>query len=307
MSELTPLRLLQFGATGQLARELTSAAAARAGKTLNVVPRSVADFSRPDEIVRAVNAGGDVDAVINATGYTMVDKAETEEALAYRINAEAVGALGRACAARGVPLIHVSSDYVFDGTKREPYDETDAPHPLNAYGRSKLAGERQIQEATDLHVIVRTSWLFSAHGANFVKTMLRLGKEREELRVVDDQFGAPTSAADLAEAILRIAGTLAAGGQDAHYGTFHYSGAGVTTWRGFADAIVTSAAGWAGSRAWVTPIATVDYATPARRPCNSALDCSKIGLVFGIEPVPWTAALDRVLLQLECERRENSS
>lgn len=303
MGKLKSLQLLQFGATGQLARELTRTAAAEVGTTLNVIPRSAADFSRPDEVVRAVRAAGDIDAVINATGYTFVDKAETEEALAHRINAETVGSLAQTCAAQGIPLIHVSSDYVFDGTKQEPYSEVDPPHPLNAYGRSKLAGERWIREATDLHVIIRTSWLFSAHGTNFVKTMLRLGREREELRVVDDQFGAPTSAADLAEAILAIACALAANGRDEHYGTFHYSGAGVTTWRGFADAIMTSAASWAGTRARVIPIATADYATPARRPRNSALDCCKIRRVFGIEPVPWMAALDRVLRQLMHESR----
>ena len=299
----TPLRLLQFGATGQLAQELIRRTSSEAGTTLDVVRRTTADFSKPDEVARAVEAAGDIDAVINATGYTLVDKAETEEALAHRINSDSVGALAQACAARGVPLIHVSSDYIFDGTKRGPYDENDPPHPLNAYGRSKLAGERRIREATDLHVIVRTSWLFSAHGTNFVKTMLRLAKEREELRVVDDQFGAPTSSADLAEAIVRIAGALAAGSQDELFGTFHYGSTGVTTWYGFASAILAQAAGWAGTRARVIPIATDEYAAPASRPRNSTLDCQKIRRVFGIEPMPWTAALDRVLWELMQDAR----
>ncbi len=303
MAELTSLRLLQFGATGQLARELARAAATRAGTTLNLVPRSAVDFSRPDEVARAVRTAGDIDVVINATGYTAVEKAEAEEALAHLINAEAVGVLAQACAARRIPLIHVSSDYVFDGTKAGLYEETDPPHALNAYGRSKLAGERRVREANDRHVIVRTSWLFSAYGSNFVKTMLRLGREREELRVVGDQFGSPTSAVDLAEAIMRIAASLADGGGKDCYGTFHFAGAGVVSWCEFAEAILARASNWAGTRARVIPITTDEYAAPAPRPRNSALDCHKIQRIFGIEPVPWTAALDRVLRELMQETR----
>jgi dTDP-4-dehydrorhamnose reductase len=296
------LRFLQFGASGQLARELVRAATDEEGAVLSVVARAAADFSRPDEIVRAMTAADDIDVVINATGYTSVDKAESEEVLANRINAESVGILAEACAKRGIPLIHVSTDYVFDGAKLDSYVETDPACPLNAYGRTKLAGERQVREATDRHVIVRTSWVFSAHGANFVKTMLRLGSERDEVRVVDDQYGSPTSAADLADAIVRIARAIRGKVADEHYGTFHYSGAGTTTWCRFAKAILARAVDWADTRARIIPIETAEYPTPARRAHNSTLNCDKIARVYGIEAVPWTIALDRVLQQLKAER-----
>lgn len=307
MAGSMPLRLLQFGASGQLAKELVRAAADDGGVSVNTIARAAADFSRPDEVVRTMTANGNIDVVINATGYTAVDKAETEEALAHQINAVSVGILAEACAKRGLPLIHVSTDYVYGGAKQAAYLETDPTGPLNIYGRTKLAGEQRIRDATDLHVIVRTSWLYSSHGANFVKTMLRLGAEREELRVVNDQYGSPTSAADLADAILSVARKIGSGGRDEHYGIFHYSGDGAISWRGFAETILARTADWAETRARIVPIETAAYPTAARRPRNSVLNCDKIKRVFGVTPVPWMTALDRVLQQLEAERMTSAS
>jgi dTDP-4-dehydrorhamnose reductase len=294
--------VLQFGATGQLARASIRAAAARPQIRLRALARDVADFRAPESAAMAVWQAERLDVVINATAYTAVDKAESEEALAHTVNAEAVGVLAEACRARGVPLIHISTDYVFDGIKPAPYREDDPTRPLGAYGRTKLAGEDAIRARLDRHAIVRTSWIYSADGANFVKTMLRLGAEREELRVVDDQHGAPTAAAGLAEALLTIAERIARGAPAEAFGTFHYSDAGETTWRRFAEAIFAGAP-WANIRARVVPIPTADYPTPARRPQNSRLDCAKIEHVYDIRRQPWQPSLTRVLDEIATARR----
>ena len=300
---MTGVNILQFGVNGQLARELQRAADADDEIGLQVVPRAEADFFRPEQVAHAVHETRSVDIVVNATAYTAVDKAETDEAMALLVNGEAVGALAAACAARGVPLIHVSTDYVFDGSKPAPYVETDPTAPISAYGRTKLAGETAIRAALPGHVILRTSWVYSAHGINFVKTMLRLGAEREELRIIDDQHGAPTSAADLARAITGIARQLTAGSKA--FGTYHYAGGGATTWRGFAEAIFARAAEAGGRRPRVVPIGTADYPTPARRPLNSRLDCGKITRAFGIQLVPWQDALGAVLAELHAGNEQD--
>jgi dTDP-4-dehydrorhamnose reductase len=297
-NEVHMRNILQFGTVGQLGCELIRRAE-RQGIALQAVTLEEADFTRPAEVLRAVERASNIDVVVNAAAFTAVDRAENDEALAMTINADTVDVLARACAARGVPLIHISTDYVFDGQKPSPYVETDTPNPLNAYGRTKLAGENAIRSSGAQHVIIRTSWVYSAFGANFVKTMLRLRGDCDELRIVDDQHGAPTSAADLAGAILAIAEKIAVAPGDAHFGTFNYTGAGSTTWRGFAEAIFERASGWAKMRAHVIPIASAQYPTPARRPRNSRLDCTKIERVYGIRPVPWKNALDRVLSELE--------
>jgi dTDP-4-dehydrorhamnose reductase len=306
MSADARLRILQFGTIGQLGLELIRLAE-HEGVDLRVVTLEEADFTKPADVMRAVEQASGIDVVVNAAAYTAVDKAENEEALANAINADAVGVLASACAARGLPLIHVSTDYVYDGEKPVPYVETDPTNPLSVYGRTKLAGEDAIRESGVRHVILRTSWVYSAFGANFVKTMLRLGAEREELRVVDDQYGSPTAAGDLASAILAIAKRLAGAPAAEQFGTFHYTGAGATTWRGFAEAIFARAGDWAGTRARVVPISTAQYPTPARRPRSSRLDCAKIERVYGIRPVPWTEALDRVLSELESSRKGAAS
>jgi len=306
MSQKPRPRILQFGTVGQLGLELIHAAEANA-VDLQRVTLEEADFTRPNDVVRAVEQARNIDVVVNAAAYTAVDKAETEEALARTINADTVGILAKACTARGLPLIHVSTDYVFDGAKTSPYAESDPTNPLSAYGRTKLAGEDAVRNVLEAHVIVRTSWIYSVHGSNFVKTMLRLGAERDVLKVVDDQYGAPTSAGDLARAILTIARRLASDAKPHGYGTFHYTGGGDTTWYGFAQSIFEESRGWAGIKARLEPIDTAGYPTPARRPRNSRLSCDKIKQIYNIETVPWRNALKSVLgslkQQAERERR----
>lgn len=292
-----PIHLLQFGEEGQLGRELTRLADADPALRHTVRSYQEVDFTKPEQITDAVLAAPELDIVINAAAYTAVDRAESEPALAEAINGVAVGRLAEACARRGVPLIHVSTDYVYDGAKPTPYVESDATNPLNVYGRTKLDGENRIRACLPAHVILRTSWIYSAHGANFVKTMLRLGAERDELRIVDDQKGAPTSAADLARAIMTIVPLLTGPEDQSRFGTFHFANQGETSWRQFAEEIFRQAS-WAGIRARVSPIAAADYPTPARRPANSRLDTAKIRAVFGIAPPSWQDALVPVLADL---------
>lgn len=294
---MTQPRILQFGATGQLGQELVRCAG-RQDIRLHVLSREVADFTDPDGIRRAVLETADVDAVVNAAAYTAVDRAESEEELARTVNADTVRVLALACAERGLPLFHVSTDYVYDGDKPEPYVETDRPNPLSAYGRTKLAGEEAIRDSGARHVILRTSWVYSSFGANFVKTILRLGAERDELRVVADQYGAPTAAGDLADTILRIAARLSTPADDHAYGTFHYTGAGTASWYQFAQAIFEMAGDRFELKAQLVPIAASDYPAVARRPRNSRLDCTKIAAVHHIEPRPWRSALAVVLDEL---------
>ncbi len=294
-----PLSILQFGATGQVARALTRAAAAHPHITIRALTRDAIDLRRPDEAARAIRDAGPVDVAVNTAAYTAVDKAESEPDIARLVNADAVEAMAQACRARGLPLIHISTDYVFDGSKPAPYVETDATAPLGVYGRTKLEGEEVIRATWDRHVILRTSWVYSPWGTNFVKTMLRLGAERDELRVVDDQHGAPTSAANIADAILEIAARITDGTDSGLFGTFHYSDAGETTWRLFAEAIFADVGSWAAVKARVAPISAASYLTPARRPLNSRLDCAKFERIYNMARLPWRDALRRVLKDLE--------
>lgn len=285
------LSLLVFGRSGQVAREI----AALAGPDLAVETLSRAEADLTDPAICAAQIGvTDADVVINAAAYTAVDKAESEEDLAHLVNAEAPGAMAEAAAERGLPLLHVSTDYVFDGSGERPWREDDPTAPLGAYGRSKLAGEAAVAAAGGAHVILRTSWVFSAHGANFVKTMLKAGAERDRLRVVDDQHGGPTAAADIAAALVRIARAHAAGrGVD---GLFHYAGAPTVSWAQFARAIFAET-GWSAPPA-VEPIATADWPTPARRPANSRLDCTRISEAYGLAATDWRPSLSRVMAAL---------
>lgn len=285
------LKVLQFGATGQMAREVI-ARAPRRGLILTALPREEADLSDPAAIERIV-AAADADLVINAAAYTAVDRAQTERDAAFEINALAPAAMARACAERGLPLVHVSTDYVFNGGGSRPWREDDATAPVNVYGDSKLAGEQAIAESGARAAILRTSWVFSAHGANFVKTMLRLA-DRDELKVVDDQIGRPTFAGDLAEAALTIGERLARD-ENAAAGIFHFAGAGAVSWHEFAMAIF-AAKGPPVPR--VVPIPTQDYPTPAARPANSVLDCARIESAFGIVPRSWRDGLDETLAAL---------
>ncbi len=284
--------LLLVGADGQLGREVCRLAAAQ-GLSLTALNRKQLDITRRAAVNRAIDQG--YATVINAAAYTAVDKAESEESAALAVNGEGAGYLAEACQDSGAALIHVSTDYVFDGTKGAPYREADPVRPLNAYGRSKLAGERAVRAALDAHVILRASWVFGAAGGNFVKTMLRLGAERDALSVVADQFGCPTPAAALAEAILRVAAQR----RPAIYGTYHCAGAERTSWYDFAHAIFIeqeALTGRAGPR--LSPIATADYPTAARRPIDSTLDSSLFQATFGQGPIDWHAGLRAVLIEL---------
>jgi dTDP-4-dehydrorhamnose reductase len=288
------MKLLVLGAGGQVGRELCRIAWPE-GYRLAAFGHGEIDIARR-EAVSAAMAREQPDLVVNAAAYTAVDRAETEREAAWAANCTGPANLAAACAEAGIPLIHISTDYVFDGSKPGPYLEDDPVAPLGVYGASKEAGDRAIREALADHVILRTAWVYSAHGHNFVKTMLRLAADRPVLRVVADQTGSPTGAADIAAAIATIAGRLAAG--DRRWGTYHFAGGGTATWHAFAEAIFELAEPWRGPPPRVEAITTADYPTPARRPANSVLDCSRVGAAFGIVPRPWRAALADVIAEL---------
>jgi len=282
--------ILLFGANGQLGQEMVRASAAR-GMSLVALSHAEADIADATAVREAI-ARHKPALVVNAAAYTKVDLAETDVEAARRGNDIGAALLGEACAAAGIPLVHVSTDYVFDGTKPTAYVETDAVSPASSYGRSKEAGERVLRAATPRHVILRTSWVYSEFGHNFLKTILRLAATRDELRIVADQRGCPTSTLDLAEAVLSIAPRLIAG--EEVWGTYHFAGSGVTTWHGFASRIVAAQAPFTGRTPRVTPITTAEYPLPARRPANSELDCSLFARIFGIRARPWTEETDRI-------------
>ncbi|WP_299436196.1 dTDP-4-dehydrorhamnose reductase [uncultured Rhodospira sp.] len=289
-------RVLVTGRTGQVGTELARAPWP-AGLVPEVVGRETLDLADPEHAAEVVRTGGYA-LVINPAAYTAVDKAEEEEDLAVHINGEGPRALAMACTDAGIPLIHVSTDYVFDGAKDGPYTEDDPVAPLGAYGRSKLAGEVAVRAECARHVILRTAWVFSAHGKNFVKTMLRLAAEKPELRVVADQHGSPTAAHDIARVLVEIARQIVLEGRNDAWGTYHFAGAGPTTWHGFAEAIVAAQAERTGARPPVHPITTAEFPTPARRPANSVLSSARLEETFGITPRPWPDTLAEVLTDL---------
>ncbi len=283
--------LLVFGRNGQVAREL-----ARLAPGALFLGRDEADLTDPAACAAAIRAHQPA-AVINAAAYTAVDRAESDAEVARLVNADAPVAMAQAAADLDVPFLHVSTDYVFDGSGDAPWREGDATGPLGVYGETKLAGEQGVAAAGGNWVVLRTSWVFSAHGGNFVKTMLRLGAERDALSIVADQMGGPTPAAAIADALLVMARAMQAGTiQGAGCcGIYHFSGAPDTSWAGFAAEIFTRA----GRSIQITDIATADYPTPARRPLNSRLDCSRIMADFGISRPDWRIGLDQVLAELE--------
>lgn len=283
------MKLLVFGQTGQVARELQ----ARAGPDLEIVAlgRDRANLEDPAACAEQVAQTG-AEAVINAAAYTGVDRAEAEEARATVINGAAPAAMAEAAARRGIPFLHVSTDYVFDGSGGAPFAPGDRPAPVNAYGRSKLAGEEGVRAAGGQAAILRTSWVFSAHGANFVKTMLGLSQTRKALSVVDDQIGGPTPAGDIAATLITMARAMLAGQGG---GTWHFAGAPAISWAGFARETFAQA----GRDVAVTGIPGTDYPTLAARPLNSRLDCATLETDFGIKPADWKAGLARVIAELE--------
>ena len=291
-------RLLITGGTGQVGTELLNCHWP-ADTELVAPTRQELDLSDFDSIGTYISQG-EFDAVINCGAYTAVDKAESEVLTAWKINALAPAALAAATKIAGIPLVHLSTDYVFDGSKIEPYTEDDPVAPLGVYGASKEAGEQAVRTGNPRHVILRTAWVFSAHGSNFVKTMLRLGKERELVKVVDDQMGCPTAASDIAAVVRQIVVRLI---EDlkAPVGTYHFVNSGAATWCTFALDLFTKreAAGFKVPK--IEAIATEDYPTPARRPRNSQLSTEKLKRDYGVQPRDWPTALEDVFRLLSTD------
>jgi len=283
------MKILIFGAAGQLGYELM-----RQGQALRLDIEGVdlpqTDISRMAQVTDVI-ADYQPLLVINAAAYTNVDGAESEPELAMAVNKDGPANIARVCAAKKTPLIHISTDYVFDGKKGTPYRETDPVSPIGVYGRSKAAGEAALRSVLNEHIILRTAWLYGSHGRNFVKTILKLARENEVIRVVSDQYGSPTSAVDLAETIFKISNTIRQGAA-VDWGTYHYCGRGIISWHEFARAAVEMYRQQGQAKvARVDSIKTADYPTRVERPPYSALDCTLINKHFGITPKPWQHSL----------------
>jgi dTDP-4-dehydrorhamnose reductase len=291
--------ILLLGAGGQLGQEI----ACRAGEfAIRVVAhtRRETDIGEAAMVLHSLETVSP-DIVVNAAAYTRVDRAEDEKDEAFRVNAVGPRVLALACAAEGIPLVHISTDYVFDGTKDAPYQEDDAIAPLNVYGASKAAGEDAIRRNCPRHLILRTSWVYGLYGSNFLKLVLRLVNERDGLSMVADQYGCPTATADLAEAVFALAPRLAS--REVAWGTYHFAGRGATTWYGLAREIVERQARLTGRRIQVAPISSAEYPSRARRPANSRLDCSKFADTFGLRARPWQQRVADIVDSLLAEGR----
>jgi dTDP-4-dehydrorhamnose reductase len=290
------LKALVLGRSGQVGWELRHTLACLGPITAVDYPE--VDFSKPDSIRDAVRAAEPA-VIVNAAAYTAVDKAESEPELAWAINGTAPGVLAEEAKRLGGILVHYSTDYVFDGSKQGLYEETDAPHPLNVYGRTKLAGDEAIQAIGGDYLILRTSWVYGARGNNFLLTILRLARERAELRIVDDQIGSPTSSECIAQATADLLAQLlapAGGGLQGRSGIYNLTCAGETSWFGFAKAFLTKPAGNFGTAApKLIPIKTSEFPRPARRPANSRLSCQRVEETFGVVMPDWKEALALVL------------
>lgn len=293
-------RILIVGSSGQLGRELQRSFASDGV----VIPcdRSRADLADPNQVRETIRSSSP-DLILNAAAYTAVDRAETERELAFAINANAPRVLAEEAHRRGIPFVHYSTDYVFDGSKNSPWVETDSPNPLNVYGASKLAGEQAIAAVGGKHLIFRTSWVYGPHGKNFLLTMLRLGRERDRLTIVDDQTGAPTTSIALADATRTIIDSVCSGalGPAADWaGIYHMTCAGSTSWAAFAQAIFARAGSLLGGNSpEVIPIPSKDYPTPAARPRNSVLSNEKLAARFAVTLPTWEESLDSVFTQLQ--------
>ncbi len=298
------MKLLVTGAGGQVGRALLRAADAFEGDLVGL-RRDDLDVTDRDAVLRAVERHAP-EVIVNAAAYTAVDRAEAEPEAAFAVNRDGPAHLAAACAEAGIPLVHFSTDYVFDGTKGTPYVETDPVTPLGVYGQSKWTGEEAVRERLGRHVILRTSWVFSAHGHNFVKTILRLSREREVLRVVADQYGNPTAAADIARAALHIAKRAVAEPdvppdqvRGRLWGTVHGAGTPATTWHGLAEAVIAEARRHGPVLAErIEPVPTSAYPTAARRPPDARLDTARLTEVWGLEPPPWREAVREVVAEL---------
>lgn len=290
------MNILITGAKGQLGTELMRQGTGRGFSTFPVDLPEV-DITRPDPVRAAIRDTG-ASLVINCAAYTQVDMAESQDLLAYQVNSLGPAILAHVCSETELPLIHISTDFVFDGIKQAPYLETDPISPMSVYGKSKAVGEAAVERILSRHIVLRTAWLYALEGRNFVRTILRLGAERDAVRVIADQFGSPTCAADLAEAILTLSEAIRAK-RDVAWGTYHYCGKGVISWHEFAQAILDIAQEYIPLKtARVDPITSDQYPTPAKRPAYSALNCEKIQNRFGIYPKPWRESLKKTLCQM---------
>ncbi|NTA51294.1 MULTISPECIES: dTDP-4-dehydrorhamnose reductase [Agrobacterium tumefaciens complex] len=295
------MRLAVTGKNGQV----VSALQALASDELEIVAlgRPELDLAQPETVLKALREVRP-DVVVSAAAYTAVDKAESEQDIAFAVNRDGARAVAQAASDIGIPVIHLSTDYVFDGTKHTAYVESDPTGPTSVYGRSKLEGERAVSEATDNYVVLRTAWVYSEYGNNFVKTMLRLSENRDEINVVADQFGCPTSANDIAAAVITIARKVVEDSSAPLRGVFHLSGTGETNWANFAKQIFALSAENGGKSIVVNDITTAQYPTPARRPANSRLDCSKLEEVYGIKLPSWQTSTRAVVTALAQSKKE---
>lgn len=292
-----PLRIAVTGKSGQVVTALIERGAA-AGHEIIALGRPELDLTDPTTVASVLQAVVP-DVVVSAAAYTAVDKAEIEADLAHAVNNAGAGAVARAAKALGVPMVHVSTDYVFDGMLDRPYVESDATGPTGVYGASKLAGEQAVlAEHGDNVAVLRVAWVYSPFGGNFVKTMLRLAGDRDEVSVVADQIGNPTSALDIADGILLVAANLVGSEDPTLRGVFHMTASGEASWADFATGIFAAAAARGGPFAYVKPITTAEYPTPATRPANSRLDCVRIAQIHGVMLPDWRASLDTVVARL---------
>lgn len=289
------MRIAVTGREGQVVRSLLERARGRA--EVIALGRPVLDLARPETIM-PVLSGARPDIVVSAAAYTAVDQAEDEPELAFAVNAIGAGAVAEAAARLGVPIIHLSTDYVFHGEKGEPYSEEDAPNPKNVYGASKLAGEKAVAAANPDHIILRTAWVYSPFGKNFVKTMLALAQTRDHLRVVSDQYGNPSAAHDIADAVMAIAEKWHRRPERHPRGIYHFAGWGYTSWHGFAREVFALSRAAGGPYAEIEPITTAEYPTKAARPRNSRLDCSRFSTDFGFTAPNWRDSLEGVVKRL---------
>lgn len=292
--------ILVFGGNGQLGQDLVRAAASRA-IPMRALSRADADIADGAAVAAALSRWKPA-LVVNAAAYTKVDLAETNIEAARRDNEVGPAVIAGACASANIPMVHISTDYVFDGTKQGAYLEGDPVCPISVYGRTKAAGEDAIRRTLQHHVILRTAWVYSEFGSNFLKTILRLADSRDEMRIVADQRGSPTSATEIADAILRITPALLHG--EPIWGTYHFTAFGITTWHGFADRIVAIQAPLTKRTPRVTPIRAAEYPTAAKRPANSHLDCRLFAEVFGITAKPWTEGVDATTRALVMSRQQ---
>lgn len=290
-------RMVVMGREGQVARSLAERGAASGHFEVVTLGRPLLDLAVPEGL-EAVLAESRPDVIVSAAAYTAVDQAENEAALATTVNGVAPGRIAAAAASFSVPVIHLSTDYVFDGGKDGPYREDDPVTPLGVYGRTKLAGERAVAGATENHVILRTAWVYSPFGRNFARTMLRLAESRESINVVADQIGNPTAALDVADGIMAVAENLLGSDAPALRGTFHMTGTGEASWADFAEEIFARSAALGGPSAAVERIPASAYPTPARRPANSRLDCAKLADIHGVRLRDWKAAAAETVARL---------